>query len=184
MATAHTVINNFTRKGFNMLGHGCYAAVFESNTDPNLVYKGGTRSSDPFLAYIQEPTLARNIHFPRIYDIVINKDWYLVKMERLEPLPSHKLEMSDEISSVVRGENNTLRYLEPTDDLYSLAHQIRELADRLDVKLDLHQGNIMMRGLTPVITDPLCDFNIYSEWALENWFGQKNKEQRNASWSY
>jgi len=185
MATAHTVINNYTRKGFKMLGHGCYAAVFESNTDPNLVYKVGARVTDPFLAYIQEPSLINNPHFPRIYEIFTDETWYLVKMERLEPTPSHKIEMSSELSSVVRGTSNTLQHLKPSHELYSIAHQIRELADRLDAKLDLHQGNVMMRGTTPVITDPLCDHNIYSEWALENWFGQqRNKEQRNASWSY
>ena len=184
MATAHTVINNFTRKGFRMLGHGCYAAVFDSNVDPNLVYKIGVRISDPFLNYIQETKLKSNPHFPRIYDVMCGDDWYLVKMERLEPIPSHKTFLSNEIRSLVKEEGDALVHLTPTHELMSIAHHIRTLAESLEVKVDLHQGNIMMRGTTPVITDPLCDYDIYSEWALENWFGQKNKGQRNASWSY
>lgn len=184
MATAHTVINNFTRKGFKMLGHGCYAAVFDSNVDPNLVYKVGIKLTDPFLSYIQEPSLANNPHFPRVYDIHVGDGWYLVKMERLEPLPSHKLEVSSDISSVVSDDSYTLKYLAPSHELFSIAHQIRALADSLDVKLDLHPGNIMMRGMVPVITDPLCDHNIYSEWDLEGWFGQKNKGSQCPSWAY
>ena len=184
MATAHTVINNFTRKGFRMLGHGCYAAVFDSNVDPNLVYKVGVRTSDPFLNYIQDPSLVNNPHFPRVYDIHVGEDWYLVKMERLDPLPDYKLVVSNEISSVVSDDSYTLKYLAPSHELFSIAHQIREMAERLDVKIDLHPGNVMMRGVTPVITDPLCDHNIYSEWELENWFGQKNKKSSYPDWAY
>ena len=184
MATAHTVINNFTRKGFRMLGNGCYAAVFDSNVDPNLVYKIGVRISDPFLSYIKQDELRANPHFPRIYDIMEGDNWYLVKMERLEPIPSHKPFLSNEIQSLVEEEGDALVHLNPTKELVSIAKHIRTLAESLNVKVDLHAGNIMMRGTTPVITDPLCDYNIYSEWELENWFGQKNKGQRNASWSY
>jgi hypothetical protein len=184
MATAHTVINNFIRKGFNMLGNGCYAAVFDSNVDPNLVYKIGVRTSDPFLDYIQQSSLQANPHFPRIYDIACGDNWYLVKMERLEPIPSHKTFLSNEIRSLVEDEGDALVHLTPTPDLMAIAAQIRNLAEALDVKVDLHQGNIMMRGNTPVITDPLCDHDIESAWELENWFGKKSKGQRNASWSY
>lgn len=184
MSAAHTVINNFMRKGFNLLGHGCYAAVFESNTDPNLVYKVGAVSSDPFLVYIQAAGLKDNPHFPKIYEIMEYDNWYLVKMERLEPIPYHKTFLSSEIRSIVKEKTDALVHLAPTPELQAVAAHIRKLSDDLDVKIDLHQGNIMMRGLVPVITDPLCHHDIESEWALENWFGQKNKKQRNASWSY
>jgi len=185
MATSHTVINNFTSKGFKLLGHGCYAAVFDSKYDPNLVYKVGITTSDPFLAYIRQKSLVSNPHFPIIYDIIEADSWYLVKMEKLEPLPYHKIELSNQIRSLVDDDVNMLTSFSPTSDLLNITDKIRELADILDVKVDLHQGNIMMRGLVPVITDPLCDHDIYSEWALENWFGQKNKEQRcSASYSY
>lgn len=183
MATAHTVIDNFIRKGFRMLGNGCYAAVFDSNVDPNLVYKIGVRASDPFLAYIKQDELRANPHFPRIYDIMEGDNWYLVKMERLEHIPSHKTFLSNEIRSLVEDEGDALVHLAPTPDLMSIAAHIRNLAEDLYVKVDLHAGNIMMRGNTPVITDPLCDYDIYSEWALESWFDRKNKGQRNASWS-
>lgn len=184
MATAHTVINNFTRKGFRMLGSGCYAAVFDSNVDPNLVYKIGARTSDPFLDYIKDTSLQANPHFPKIYDIMCADEWYLVKMERLEPIPCHKTFLPSEIRSLVCNRSDTLTHLTVTAELTAITSRIQELSDALSVKVDLHEGNIMMRGTTPVITDPLCDYDIESEWALENWFGQKNKSQRNASWSY
>lgn len=184
MATAHTIINNFSKKGFKMLGYGCYAAVFDSNVDPNLVYKIGVRASDPFLAYIKQDKLKTNPHFPRIYDILEEDSWYMVKMERLEPIPSHKALLSKDIRSLVEEDGDTLSLLTPTHDLMAIAHHIKTLAESLEVKVDLHAGNIMMRGTTPVITDPLCDYDIYSEWALESWFGQKKRSQRNASWSH
>ena len=176
MATAHTVISNFKRKGFNLLGHGCYAAVFDSNVDPNLVYKIGVRSSDPFIDYISDVALQNNPHFPRIYDIMVQDDWYLVQMERLEPIPSHKTFLSNEIRSLVKEDGDTLVHLKLSTELLSITDRIRELAEALDVKVDLHPGNIMMRGVTPVITGPLCDHDIYSEWALENWMHQKYNE--------
>ncbi len=184
MTAAHTVIKNFTKKGFNMLGSGCYAAVFESNVDPNLVYKVGISTTDPFLSYIQDSSLADNLHFPRIYDIAYLNGGYLVKMERLEPIPSHKVEMSKELRSVVHDDIHTLKHLKASNELSRIATRIRELADSLDVKLDLHEGNIMMRGVTPVITDPLCDHNIYSEWSLDTWLGQKNMCKSSYAYSY
>ena len=98
-------------------------------------------------------------------------NWYMVKMERLEPIPSHKPFLSNEIRSLVEEEGDVLVHLTPTHELMSIAHHIRTLAESLKVKVDLHAGNIMMRGTTPVITDPLCDYDIDSEWELESWFG-------------
>lgn len=184
MSAAHTVINNFMRKGFNLLGHGCYAAVFESNTDPNLVYKIGIMRADPFVDYIQTAVLENNPHFPRVHELKLYDNWYLAKMERLEPLPFHKGHLSSEVRSLVNQKEDKLVHLTPTPELQTVAARIRELADALDLKIDLHGGNIMMRGLVPVITDPLCHHDIESGWALENWFGQKNKDQRNTSWNF
>jgi hypothetical protein len=184
LATSHTVINNFIRKGFYLLGYGCYAAVFESKTDPNLVYKVGAQVTDPFLAYIKNTPLQGNPHFPRVYSCDVFDSWYLVTMERLDPIPDHKLLVPADIRSIVDGEQKPLKCIQDNKSLQAIAAEIRAMAEWMDVKVDLHQGNIMMRGTVPVITDPLCDKNIYSEWALENWFGQKDKEQRNASWSY
>lgn len=183
MATAHTVINNFIKKGFNMLGSGCYAAVFESNTDPNLVYKVGVRTSDPFLSYIKDQSLTNNPHFPRIHKLFVYDTWYMAEMERLEPVPSHKVYLSKEIRSLVSEKLDQVKELKLTAELRMLTDRIRNLAEQLDCKIDLHQGNIMMRGLTPVITDPLCDNDIYTEWDLENWLGKNKNYQRNASCS-
>lgn len=183
MSTAKNVINNFMSKGFTLLGHGCYAAVFDSNSDPNLVYKVGVTTSDPFLDYIKlKKDFLENPHFPKIYSTYIDmsNDWYLVTMEKLETVPSHKIGISNEISTLINDSSAiTSITIKKTKELVSLTAQINKLVNSIpDIRLDIHQGNVMMRGVTPVITDPLCGLDINSGWELESWFAQKNKVSR------
>ena len=110
MATAKSIMDNFIKKGFPLLGAGAYAAVFDSKVDPNLVYKIGSTLNDPFLAYLDlKEELAGNPHFPKIYSTYIDKenDWYMVKMEALTPIPDHKRPVVKEIRKLILGEETS-----------------------------------------------------------------------------
>jgi hypothetical protein len=165
MATGITVIKSFMRKGFRLIGDGCYAAVFESNCDPNLVYKVGNNASDPYLAYIQANI--NSPHFPRVHSVFIDYDnnYYIVTMERLEEIPDHK---RTSVPSNIRTQFTRESAVDP--DMQSLVERVEALLSSCtDFKLDLHSGNIMMRGVVPVVTDPLAHDEIPEESDLSCW---------------
>lgn len=164
MATGLTVIKNFGRKGFRLLGNGCYAAVFESDSDPNLVYKVGITTDDPYLTYIQSDI--KSAHFPKVHKLFVDaeNDYYIVQMERLSPIPEHKRSLVSSIRKQFEGEADTAAEYAPVIDLVNVLLNAYE-----DIKLDLHEGNIMMRGYTAVITDPLSHDHISEDRDLDLW---------------
>lgn len=153
--TARKVIQNFQNKGFNLLGIGCYASVFESNTDPNLVYKIGVNRRDPWLEYIK--TNVKSNYFPKIYSIHHYYDGYLCLMERLYYVPY-----------TLEKEKKKLKEFS-CKEAESVYKVIKGLVSDT-VRIDLHDGNIMMRANRQlVITDPLAETYIDSGTDLENW---------------
>lgn len=171
MFTGHEVIQEFIDQGFELLGSGCYAAVFASKTDPNIVYKVGVNVEDPFLGYIGLNLAGLNEHFPKIHRLCIMDDYYIAVMEALTPLPVHKYTISESIRKEVKYPAG-----EVTAAMAELICEIKKLAESNGHKIDLHNGNIMLRNLTPVITDPLCDTEISSEWSLEGWLTSRSYE--------
>lgn len=173
MFTGHEVIQDFLDQGFELLGNGCYAAVFASKTDPNVVYKVGVNVEDPFLDYINLTSFEANEHFPKVHKLHLMEDYYIAVMEALTPVPHHKISVCDNIRKAARSS----AYADDvTINMVELITEIQKLANRTGNKLDLHDGNIMMRGFTPVITDPLCGTNIYSDWSLEGWLNSPSYE--------
>lgn len=165
MSTGISVIKSFLRRGFRMVGDGCYAAVFESNQDPNLVYKVGNTACDPYLTYIQANIDSPS--FPRVHKTYIDydNDYYIVVMERLDPVPEHKHgTLPVNIRKQFTGEVSADTDMQPVIDLVT-----RLLDCCSDFKLDLHAGNIMMRGLVPVVTDPLAHEEIDDSFDLSLW---------------
>lgn len=163
MSAGIQVIKNFVRKGFRMAGSGCYAAVFESNSDPNLVYKIGITCTDPYLKYIQSNISSP--YFPRIYSSHIDTvhDYYIIQMEHLDKLPDHKLTLAKTMRE---------QFVEGCSDsnLRSIVDCVQALLEADEtLTLDLHEGNIMMRGLVPVITDPVANYEISEDLDLDNW---------------
>jgi hypothetical protein len=165
MTTGTQVIKNFMKRGFKLLGDGCYAAVFESNTDPNIVYKVGNNAQDPYLEYINAHIDSE--YFPKVHKAYIDYDnsYYVVIMERLEPLPDHKRKAVEHTFSEQFEGNQQV----PPDMQVIVDHINKLLEGCNDLKLDLHAGNIMLRGLTPVITDPVCHDEIDDYYDLSIW---------------
>lgn len=172
MTTAFTVASNLINKGFRILGEGYYSAVYESNYDPNLVYKIGRTLDDPFLVYVSDTEIKNNIHFPKLYDLYIDNenDWYLAKMECLTPLPDHKKTVAQTIESYAKDQINSVAL---SNDMKYLLERIYNISEQHDFKLDLHEGNIMMRGVTPVITDPLAEKDLYTHYDMSHWLSKR-----------
>lgn len=171
MSAAFTVVKNFMRKGFHLSGCGYYAAVFESQQDPNLVYKVGRTTYDPFLLYAAQTEFRSNPHFPRIYKLTVFDDWYIAQIEALTPVPEHKRALTKRISE--SAYKNELSMLE-SESLRQLISRIKQLVEtNKDLQLDLHPGNIMMRGIVPVITDPISEYSLYTASDMESWFEQR-----------
>jgi len=170
MTTAKTVAKHFLDKGFRLLGSGCYAVVFDSKTDPNLVYKIGSTLSDPFLVYAKlQNKFVDNPHYPKIYSIYedTEHDWYMVKMEALTKLPHHKYEVITRVKKFMRHYDGVV-LTKPMEDL---VNEISKLLEKHpEIQLDLHNENIMMRGTTPVITDPLSETDIPTNQDTQGWF--------------
>ena len=163
MSAGIQVIKNFVRKGFRMVGSGCYAAVFESSSDPNVVYKIGITCTDPYLLYAQ--SALHSPYFPRIYSTYIDTvhDYYIISMERLDKLPDHKLTLAKTMRD---------QFVEDCNDsnLRSIVDCVQALLEADEtLKLDLHEGNIMLRGLVPVVTDPIAHEEITEESDLSIW---------------
>lgn len=173
MGTAYTVVRNFAKNKFKLLGAGYYAAVFESSVDPNLVYKIGRTINDPFITYATSTEYSNNIHFPKIYDIYfdIEDDWYIAKMEALTPLPEHKYSLAKAIEKFAKGEAEGS---ELSCDLRKLLSGVSKLSEACEFAIDLHRNNIMTRGTTIVVTDPLAGYDLFTESDMQTWIEGKD----------
>lgn len=174
MSSAFTVVRNFIKQDFKLAGVGYYSAVFESNVDPNIVYKVGRTLKDPFLDYISMPRLKHNPHFPRVLSLHKDYDnyWYMATIEALTPIPEHK----KTLAKTVRDSVHSLDKVSLPEQLKQLLNEVVLFAENDDsVSIDLHSGNIMMRGNTLVITDPLAEHYLYTASDMENWFEQRKR---------
>jgi hypothetical protein len=165
MSAAFNIYKNFIKNGFEHLGSGYYSAVFASKQDPNIVYKLGTRITDPCLLYLQANY--NNKHFPKIHNLHIEKTYYIATMEHLTPLPVEKWHIADDIAEAVKF-NIADRHDNELDVLVSKIQQLRDSNSSFEV--DIHPKNVMLRNnIIPVITDPFSEEDIDEETDLETW---------------
>ena len=151
--------------GFKQIGSGMFSAVFKKAGYPWL-FKIFHR--DPaYLEFLKWAILHQdNPHVPKIKGklIKINEDTYAVRMEPLRKL--------------ILGNNLRLTKMYYTLEKYIGSHDPLSSNDKIWLKqnfpkmieliealqkskyhIDIHSGNMMMRGGIPVIIDPLCDYN-------------------------
>jgi len=165
---------NMKDQGYSkhILGSGLYGVVFEKpGTD--FVYKLFDVDDYGYKAYLDFTRQNQNnIHIPKIgkpLKLKIGKiNAYIVKLERLEELnlsnPKHEQQYKliiSIISSLEKiktnnpmrtGAMNFLKKVDKTDP--DLVNIIADINDISTSEMDMHPGNVMMRGNTIVITDP------------------------------
>ena len=133
-------------------------------------------------------------------------NYFVCKMERLDPFDdveynAETTDVTDAIKQLITGAINDSEFFEVCKanrdiicneeqafQLLAVVKQLQEFTDVFDCdddneypdcarRLDLHKGNIMFRGHTPVVIDPWChnvmdDVDDLTEWA----------EARNLEW--
>lgn len=151
-------------KGFKKLGNGQFATVFEH---PNYPWVFKVFTQDPaylfFLKYVIRNQT--NPHVPKVRGgiVPIGTDTYVIRMEKLSPssnasdMAQYQIinilgRVTEQITKEV-GPNMVKWLITEYPDIYKM---IRAL-ELHGYRFDMHDDNIMLRGDTVVVTDPLVD---------------------------
>ena len=160
------LINSLIKRGYEILGTGCYSIVFKSKRSDSVI-KIGSTLADPWLIYAETVQNLNNPHFPKIYKIhqFEHLDYYVARVERLEPI--------DVDFTQYRSFRDEMLNNRPSSEASRQAvYTLNQLLSRMDyAKLDLHLENIMLRGDTFVLSDPIAEREIESSfeaWIEEN----------------
>lgn len=140
--------------GFKFVGRGVHGLVLEKPGYPWIfkIFK-----QDPYYHMFLDYAIKHqdNPNVPKIKGkmIPIIGKTYLVRMEPLTPIdPNHELITRTEAYFHLDDmPGDTRRWLQSR---YPGVWKALEGSQSWDGMLDLHQGNIMMRGNTPVLIDP------------------------------
>jgi hypothetical protein len=153
----NTFMTFLEERGFHKLGMGAFGLVFEKPGYP-WVFK--IFNNDPaYLNYVRYCMASKsNPHVPRFKGgiIKINDDTFVVRIEKLKRL-SYMLPDEDKLIGVLARWPNG-----PEDRKDWLAEKYPRIVEILNFienndewKLDLDDNNVMMRGKTPIIVDPV-----------------------------
>ena len=151
------------KNGYEFLGAGSYGTVLQKPGVPYVLKLFGAND----LAYISFIELARkneaNPHFPRFYGklVKVTNDYYAIRME---PLDRYRYDST--LIYVYMRDRNYYRDNEPSDQFYDAMELMEEypllqqacdiILDNLqNFKIDIRNDNLMLRGKTIVITDPI-----------------------------
>ncbi len=147
--------------GFTKLGQGAFGAVYEKPGYP-WVFKLFANDA-AYLAWINYVAKNQsNEHVPKLKGkpFRINDKVFAVRMEKLSPMPGYDNPLLDNIAygGITKDAKEKFKELghpdliPVMDAIYAMSHDLTK-----DWRVDMHGGNILMRGDTPVITDPLVD---------------------------
>lgn len=131
------------------LDFGAYSNVYlmKDGTVAKVYRVGNDPAYHRFVSYVLRAK--KNRYLPNIYDVLSFEDHRVVIMERLS-----KIAFVD--FKPIYNAIEFLEYDKSDKELDRVCRKLEELAGGEDFALDIHDGNIMMRGNQPVITDPLC----------------------------
>jgi hypothetical protein len=156
-----------SQNGFTHLGSGSFGSVYEKDGYP-WVFK--IFKADP--AYLKFFKFARrnqnNPNLPKIKGglIQINNETFAVRIEKLREITRNEFLKVDEIVNTfidIIADERTPDELEPDEytmfkqhyNLYEIVYALWNSDTFKHTILDIHGGNIMMRGNTPVLSDPV-----------------------------
>jgi hypothetical protein len=176
-------------KGYEQLGSGKFANVFLRKSRPNEVIKLFGTNDEAYESYIDFIMKHQdNPHFPKVIGkpMLITPDYYAVKLERLEHYDVKKegILLQRQISAYVEDDRHISDfkdYLDAFPKFKEALDLLKEFNDEASYEYDIHSGNIMWRGRTLVLTDPLYDPETMEEGYgrseisenLRNWFDEK-----------
>lgn len=158
------LLHDFTKmlrqKGFSSLGSGTFASVF---THPGINYAIKIFSDDPaYMAYVRFALAHQdNPHVPKFRGkfMKIDDHHYAVRMELLTTIDWDR---AQQICRCIRAyvlRNSSWfdceEEFEYDPAFAQVAQGIADIIKKNGFELDIHPGNIMTRGNTFVVTDPL-----------------------------
>ena len=177
-ASMFTFCKALEKDGYQLLGSGCFGAAY-AKPDSKLVMKiGRIHRNQPYLAWIAQLQKApRHENLPIIYGItrfVGQKDdqdaFFVVIMERLDDAAKHlrgRSKKSQQSREWYARVGRRAWHLKRSISSYETSPEIALASDPVaamiaaaaidgEGDLDMHYGNVMRRGQTLVITDPIC----------------------------
>jgi hypothetical protein len=151
------IVNKLNELGYEQyeIGNGYYSQVYARPQD-NYVIKI-FRHDPGYMAFLEHiKSNLNNPYVPKLKGKIIKlpNNFSLVRIEKLQPM---KLKLFDEIhdavydeskKTVIEVENKYPRLIDFMRSLLKLPKNNKE------IDVDLHLGNMMMRGDTPVVIDP------------------------------
>lgn len=172
-STSNRYSDILTSHGFKRLGYGDYADVYENPKLPYVlkIYSNNDKGYSAFLELIKNHR--NNPHLPNLIGqpIKLNSHVNAVRLEKLTPFDS-SYEYFEEVCTLLSYADvpewrtvipNICDNVDKIREFIKKYPKFAKLMDILNayrlqhhVNFDLHDGNIMLRGNVPVVTDPFC----------------------------
>lgn len=136
--------------GAKILGSGKYSVVLG---DDKFAYKFLIRTEDGWVTYINTFRRSTNPSVPRVYYMQEREGYVFARMELLKPVRANSRydNFARKVSYFDRDYKNSPLYGEQKG-FVRLMHSVNERFG----SIDYHAGNVMLRGSTLVLTDPVC----------------------------
>lgn len=153
-----TAFSNYMQnQGFNVLGSGISGLAFEKSGYP-WVFKIFNDDNGYLFYYNYSRQHQNNPHVPKVKGapIKITPDTFLVRIEKLQEMSQamYRSDLVDTITSIEWGDDLTpdkVKKLKKYPQILQILNDIINSGHSLDLNLN----NLMARGNTLVITDPL-----------------------------
>jgi hypothetical protein len=162
--------------GYNHLGSGKFADVFQRKSRPNEVIKLFDSGDEAYIDYLEFIMRNQdNPHFPKVFGkpMKITPDYYVVKLEKLESYdifrdgrqlvndiskflrrnPGEDYQSEEEMNEIEAFKN----YLESFPKFKEALEKLMKFENIYD--FDIHAGNLMWRKNTLVLSDPIMPFH-------------------------
>lgn len=165
------------RAGYEHMGSGLHASVYTKSGTDHVVKLFSYRDS-AYPKFVKLAQTVSNPHFPKFKGklMKVTEDYYAIQMEKLSPLPEQSIGYSNiNISSSGLGYaiNDYVRLKKGLGNNYIAPDKVKTIMEELEVSQpgiieacdliagmteaypDIHKNNLMLRGNTLVITDPI-----------------------------
>ena len=155
--------SELVKYGFRRIGFGTFGTVYEKSGYP-WIFK--IFNTDPaYLTYLKWAIMHQsNPHAPKIKGKIlkINDNTFAVRMERLTDFNFKNDAILSRLQRMLDMYTGSHQTLYGNDRIWVQEHfpKLVELMDEMSERgfpFDIHKNNIMMRGNTPVIIDPVYD---------------------------
>ncbi|TPJ51750.1 MULTISPECIES: hypothetical protein [unclassified Mesorhizobium] len=149
------------QKGYRQIGRGAFSKAFVHPDAPEVVIKVGKLYSkrcgltDGFPHFAQQ-LLEGEIHskfFPKVYGLVIDpvKQLFWCIMKRYRKVRGAK-KTAEQISTTHKAITGSISGTKPVGRFRKAMEQ---LIDHRFIS-DIHAGNVLWNGATPIVIDPIC----------------------------